>query len=77
MKQSSIDWFVLETWKLRMQLEKKELTLGEYATKYYALYEQADAMHKEEIMDAYYNGTPNKTWALVYYNENFNTKSND
>lgn len=77
MKQSSIDWFVRETWKLRMQLEKKELTLGEYATKHYALYEQADAMHKEEINEAYANGSNDRLKNRInddYYNETFSTK---
>ena len=75
MKLSSIDWFVRETWKLRMQLEKKELTLGEYATKHYALYEQADAMHKEEITEAYANGSNDRLKNRInndYYNETFN-----
>jgi hypothetical protein len=56
MKQSSLEWFNQEAWRLRIQLESKEITLGEFATKYYTLFEQAKAMHKEEIHNTYEQG---------------------
>lgn len=78
MKQSSIDWFVKETWKLRVQLDNKEVTLGEYSTKYYDLYQHADTMHKEEITNAWdagYDEIDRATASpLKYYEETFNTK---
>ena len=75
MKLSSIDWFNKETWRLRRQLEKKELTLGEYATKHYALYEQANEMHKEEQLNTaydFYYGKYSIENFEEYYNETFN-----
>lgn len=47
-KQSSVEWFAKESWKLRFRVENKEITIGEYAGAYFDLIEQAKAMHKEE-----------------------------
>ena len=51
-KQSSVEWFAQESWKLRIELEAGKISMGEYANKYYQLKEQAKAMHKEEIKNA-------------------------
>ncbi|CAB4141944.1 hypothetical protein UFOVP428_38, partial [uncultured Caudovirales phage] len=45
-KQSSVEWFAQESWKLRIELEAGKISMGEYANKYYQLKEQAKAMHK-------------------------------
>jgi regulator of replication initiation timing len=50
-KQSSVEWFAKESWKLRVELEDEKISLGEYANKYYQLKEQAKAMHKEEMIE--------------------------
>ena len=52
-KQSSVEWFAKESWKLRVELEDEKISLGEYANKYYQLKEQAKAMHKDEIESTY------------------------
>ena len=51
-KQSSVEWFAQESWKLRVELEGGKISLGEYANKYYQLKEQAKAMHRQEIVNA-------------------------
>ncbi len=69
MKQSSIEWVV-------SQLEKlipsgNQLVIG-------AILEQAKAMHKEEIENAYWDGgqwvPTSGSQCEEYYNETFNTK---
>ena len=77
-KQSSVEWFAQESWKLRVELEDGKISIGEYANKHYQLKEQAKAMHKEEIVNACnlqrndYKGMPtfNKS-GEQYYNETF------
>ena len=44
-KQSSVEWLILEI--------KKRRYVGEFVP--YSLFEQAKAMHKEEIANAWYN----------------------
>ena len=67
-KQSSVEWFA-------------EQTLNAFITKekYDDLLEQAKAMHKEEITEAFLDGKLDgwqNQWAHPndYYNETFNTK---
>jgi len=50
-KQSSVEWFAIESWKLRIELEGGKISMGEYANKYYQLKEQAKEMHKEETVN--------------------------
>jgi hypothetical protein len=50
-KQSSVEWFAKESWKLRVELEDEKISMGEYANKYYQLKEQAKAMHNKEVVD--------------------------
>jgi len=68
-KQSSVEWFAKESWKLRVELEDEKISLGEYANKYYQLKSQAKAMHKEEIEDAW-RSFDGKTFEQ-YYNETY------
>ena len=51
-KQSSVEWFAEESWKLRIELEGGKISMGEYANKYYQLKEQAKEMHRQEIVNA-------------------------
>jgi hypothetical protein len=55
-QKSSVEWFAQESWKLRVELEDEKISLGEYANKYYQLKEQAKAIHKEEVKNAYISG---------------------
>lgn len=75
-KQSSVEWFAIESWKLRIELEGGKISMGEYANKYYQLKEQAKAMHNEEIVKAYNHayeeGWESNDWQPEqYYNETF------
>ena len=78
-KQSSVEWFAQESWKLRIELEAGKISMGEYANKYYQLKEQAKAMHKEEVktcmsvafLDGLRSGdenykAPNEDWEDYY-----------
>ncbi len=76
MKQSSIEWFNQETWRLSIQLENKEVTLGEFANRHYDLFQQAKAMHKEEIDNAlkeFLDCRLEVDSCEEYYRETFNT----
>lgn len=48
-KQSSVEWFAKESWKLRVELEDEKISLGEYANKYYQLKEQAKQKYEHEM----------------------------
>lgn len=78
-KQSSIDWLILEDWELTRQLVEKEITIEEYSIKHYDLVDQAKAMHKEEIENAYKQGVIDEAGEIIntdsiettYYSETF------
>ena len=78
-KQSSVEWFAQESWKLRIELEAGKISMGEYANKYYQLKEQAKAMHKEEVIDSFGVGCQVESTRLIgyhgmaeqYYNETY------
>lgn len=56
-KQTAVEWFHEETWKIKMLLEKQQISIGEYAVAYNDLFNQAKAMEREQIVEAYYDGT--------------------
>jgi hypothetical protein len=45
---TAVEWFHQKTWDLKIQLEKGEISIGEYANTYATLYEQAKEMEKEQ-----------------------------
>jgi hypothetical protein len=47
-QQTAVEWFHQKTWALKIQLEKGEISIGEYANTYATLYEQAKEMEKEQ-----------------------------
>jgi hypothetical protein len=55
-QQTAVEWFHQKTWDLKIQLESGEISVGEYATTYATLYEQAKETEKEHIMNAYMIG---------------------
>jgi hypothetical protein len=55
-QQTAVDWFHQKTWALKIQLEKGEISIGEYANTYATLYEQAKEMEKERLIDAFDEG---------------------
>jgi len=55
-KQTAVEWFSNQSWKLKIQLENNEISLGEYAVTYVKLIEQAKEMEKQQIKNAFING---------------------
>jgi hypothetical protein len=49
-----VEWFHQKTWALKIQLEKGEISIGEYANTYATLYEQAKEMEKEQAIKLHY-----------------------
>jgi hypothetical protein len=75
MKQTSIEWFSNKSWKLKIQLENKEISTGEYAVAYVKLVDEAKEMEKEQHRKTYHQGlNSNFQYFDQYYNETFNTK---
>jgi hypothetical protein len=52
-QQTAVEWFHQKTWALKIQLEKGEISIGEYANTYATLYEQAKEMEKEKAIKLY------------------------
>ena len=50
-QQTAVEWFHQKTWALKIQLEKGEISIGEYANTYATLYEQAKEMEKERMIE--------------------------
>jgi hypothetical protein len=50
-QQTAVEWFHQKTWDLKIQLEKGEISIGEYANTYATLYEQAKEMEKEQTIN--------------------------
>lgn len=70
---SSVEWFSKESWKLKVKLENKEITIGEYGVTYVDLLEQAKAMHEVQVRRAFYDGQryEGTKSSMDYYNETF------
>jgi hypothetical protein len=55
---TAVEWFHQKTWNLKIQLELGEISIGEYASTYSALYDQAKEMEKEQTknraVESYY-----------------------
>ena len=79
MKQTAVEWFSDKTWNLKVKLENKEITIGEYAVTYVELVEKAKEMEKKQIAKAFDDGDYNYHYSrktgndfengLEYYNE--------
>jgi len=48
---TAVEWFALNARKLRIQLEKKEITIGEFAVEHYNLLDKAKEMEKQQKID--------------------------
>ena len=74
-KQSSVEFFLYEMFSLLGEFENKALP----SYKIMDLFEQAKAMHKEEIKEALIDGSMNSTLVEYriphYYNETFGGKN--
>jgi len=85
-KISAVEWYENRIFILQIQLEKKEISLGEYSVTRVELFKQAKAMEKEQIIQAitktiigsnviYGNEYPEVIYtAEQYYNETFKSE---
>ncbi len=74
MKKTAVEWFSNESWKLKIQLENKEISIGEYAVAYVKLVDEAKEMEREQHRKTYHQGlNSNFQYFEQYYNETFNT----
>ena len=74
MKQTAVDWFSNQSWKLKIQLENKEINMGEYAVTYVKLVDEAKEMEREQHRKTYHQRlNSNFQYFEQYYNETFNT----
>ncbi len=77
-KISAVEWYENRIFILQIQLEKKEISLGEYAVKRVELFKQAKAMEKEQIMNAYWDGGQDVpihvSTCKKYYEETFKSE---
>jgi hypothetical protein len=73
-KQTAVEWYKSEVLNLHIDLESKQITLGEFAVKYVEKFEQAQALEKQQIIDAHDNGKnilpPNEN-GKQYYTETY------
>lgn len=78
-KQTAVEWFANKSWKLKVQLENKEISIGEYGVTYVELLKQAKEIEKKQIIDARVDGDTWSTaikemriaYAELYYNETY------
>ena len=77
-KISAVEWYENRIFILQIQLEKKEISLGEYAVKRVELFKQAKQMEQEQIINAHLDGQSlvscKDEYAEHYYNETFKSK---
>jgi hypothetical protein len=78
-KQSVVEWFSANVWKLTTKLMSKEITKGRYAVLYFELHEQAIKMEEEQIIDAASDHCyPTRELARIdaeqYYKETYKNK---
>ena len=71
---SAVEWYENRIFILQIQLEKKEISLGEYSVTRVELFKQAKAMEKEQIIDACKQCSYSYEEAEQYYNETFKSE---
>ena len=72
MKQTAVDFYIMEQTKNELDFIKELITLDEYKTRQRNLKGQANKMFEEQIIEAreaLYHGTPEQ-----YYNETFKSE---
>ena len=72
-QQTAVEWFGNESWQLKVQLDNQEISVDEYAVFYIRLLYKAKAMHKEEIINSFFEGAygGDNISGEQYYNETF------
>ena len=75
MAQTAVDWYAIEHRKLLIQLESKELSLGEYVVKHQDILEQAKQMEREQMEKAYIQRLFSDCQTFEqYYNKTYTTR---
>lgn len=69
---SAVEWYENRIFILQIQLEKKEISLGEYAVTRVELFKQAKAMENERVTEAYRIGRIGKS--IKEFNETFKSE---
>jgi hypothetical protein len=74
-KQSSVEWYANASHELIVKKSNGEITEREFLTMHHNLFYDAEAMHKEEIKDAWDTGSciqdTNDICSEYYYNDTF------
>jgi hypothetical protein len=70
-KVTAVEWYKSEVLNLHIDLESKQITLGEFAVKYVEKFEQAQAMEKRQIIDAFQSYKYSEKPAEQYYTETY------
>ena len=81
-KQSSVEWYIIERHNIEIQSRLGKISSTQYDEQLIKIEEQAKAMHKEEITQAWKKGDGEfdncaKEMSLEYYNETFSDESNN
>ena len=88
-QQTAVEWFHKETWKLKIKLEEKEVSVGEFAVIYGELLEQAKQMEREQKEECWNvahqagrfegKGIAEENWQTFeqYYNETYGKQNED
>jgi hypothetical protein len=75
-QQTAVEWQHIELMRINFEYATSKITPREFQEQTKYIFEQAKAMHKEEIIDAankllYHNTGPGNTAAEQYYNETY------
>ena len=80
-QQTAVEWFQEKTWELNMQLERKEISIGQFAVQYKETFEQANQMFEEQIIKAHREQSylqDDGSWLELtgeqYYKETYGTR---
>ena len=80
-KQSSVEWYASASHELIVKKNNGEITECEFLTMHHNLFYDAEAMHKQEIIDAYWFGGQDVPMHINtckrYYNETYNNENTD
>jgi hypothetical protein len=73
-KQTALDWYIEQNFNNIVQFESHQISQDEYVIAYNNLLNQAKAMEKEQIEDAYRISPNNELWSnsgIDYFNETY------
>ena len=74
MKQTAVEFYIMEQTKNELDFIKELITLDEYKTRQRNLKGQANKMFEEQIKDAYQTSHISMMTSEQYYNETFKSE---